>query len=266
MRFLRICLLVVLSLPAILHGQTNAVGTWKAVFVGPMGPRPQMVDDVIFSIEARGNGFTGTAKTEPEWPGVLIVSDVKLAGDKFSFIGTGKDGWTSNGQYHCCPRLAFAGTIKGDEMTLTMTWTSTERPDDPTATPLPMEAKRIKTGFSGTVDVRTPVTAASRPGVPETLDRRSRHDHSGRNNHRDRDVSGSRAHMPVNLVSNLDGSERTNIDRNSLPESQARRSRAAWRGAELVLTTTTPRLDATGAPIRSKRRRRCHSSRRPRYR
>ena len=54
--------------------------------------------------------------------------------------------------------------------------------------------------------------------------------------------------MPVTLVSNLDGSERTNIDRNSLPESQARRLRAAWRGAELVLTTTTPRLDATGAP------------------
>jgi hypothetical protein len=61
-------------------------------------------------------------------------------------------------------------------------------------------------------------------------------------------ISGSRAHMPVTLVYNLDGSERTNIDRNSLPESQARRSRAAWRGAELVLTTITPRLDATGAP------------------
>ena len=98
MRFLRMALLVVLSLPATLLGQTNAVGTWKAVFVGPMGPRPQMVDSVIFTIEARGNSFTGTAKTEPEWPGVLTVSDVKLAGDTLSFIGTGKDGWTSNGQ------------------------------------------------------------------------------------------------------------------------------------------------------------------------
>lgn len=61
-------------------------------------------------------------------------------------------------------------------------------------------------------------------------------------------VSGSRAHMPVKMVYNLDGSERTNIDRNTLPASQARTSRAAWRGAELVLTTITPRLDATGAP------------------
>lgn len=61
-------------------------------------------------------------------------------------------------------------------------------------------------------------------------------------------VSGGRAHQPVKLVYNLDGSERTNVDRNSLPESQVRRSRAAWRGAELVLTTITPRLDATGAP------------------
>lgn len=144
MRILRTALLVVLSLPALLIGQTNPVGTWKAVFVGPVGPRPQMVDHVIFTIEAHGNGFTGTAKTEPEWPGVLTVSDLKVAGDKLGFIGTGKDGWTSNGQYHCCPRLVFAGTIKGDEMALTMTWTSTERPDDPNATPLPMEAKRIK--------------------------------------------------------------------------------------------------------------------------
>lgn len=35
-------------------------------------------------------------------------------------------------------------------------------------------------------------------------------------------VSGSRAHAPVKAVYNLDGSERKNIDRNSLPASQER--------------------------------------------
>lgn len=69
---------------------------------------------------------------------------MKVEGDQLRFTGTGKTGWSVNGEYHCCPRLVFVGTIKGDEMKLTMTWTSTERPSDPNAQPLPMEAKRIK--------------------------------------------------------------------------------------------------------------------------
>src|SRR5215471_15132339 len=39
-------------------------------------------------------------------------------------------------------------------------------------------------------------------------------------------VSRGRAHAPVKLVYNLDGSERTNIDKNSVPASEAHRSRA----------------------------------------
>jgi hypothetical protein len=62
-------------------------------------------------------------------------------------------------------------------------------------------------------------------------------------------VSPSRANAPVKTVYNLDGSETRTIDRNSLPASQERVSRASWRGAHLVLTTIVPRVDApTGVP------------------
>jgi hypothetical protein len=143
LRFFRLLTLAALALPTLLSAQGNAVGNWKAVFVGPLGPRPKMVSAVTFSILATSNGLAGTARTEPEWPGDLTVSDVKLDGDQLSFTGTGKEGWSVNGVYHCCPRLVFVGTVKGDEMKLTMTWTSTEQPNDPSAQPVPMEAKRI---------------------------------------------------------------------------------------------------------------------------
>jgi hypothetical protein len=55
-------------------------------------------------------------------------------------------------------------------------------------------------------------------------------------------VSGSRAHAPVTLVYNLDGSERRNVDRNSVSGFPAERpTRAVWQGTRLALTTTAPR-------------------------
>lgn len=167
----------------------------------------------------------------------------------FGFVATGKDGWSVNGEYHCCPRLVFVGTIKGDEMTLTMRWTSTERPDNPTVTPLPMEAMRIQShaDFSGTwmFVPQSPAPASVFQtlwtGDPVTITQDA-------TTITVEYMSRSRSHQPVKLVYNLDGSERENIDRNSLPNSQTRRSRASWRGAELVLTTIVPRLDTAGAP------------------
>jgi hypothetical protein len=145
---LRLAVVALLAMPAVLAAQASAVGNWRAVFVGPIGPRPNMVGSVLFSVTAGPNGLTGTAKTMPEWPGDLDVTGITLDGNHLTFIGTGRDGWSVNRQYHCCPRLVFDGTIKGDQMTLTMTWTSTEAPNDPTAAVLPMEATRLPTGAS----------------------------------------------------------------------------------------------------------------------
>ena len=56
-------------------------------------------------------------------------------------------------------------------------------------------------------------------------------------------VSNTRAHAPVKLIYNLDGSERTNVDQNSGPGfSQERPTRAEWRGTSIALMTTAPRV------------------------
>jgi hypothetical protein len=147
MKFLRLAALTVVLLPLTLSAQMNAVGDWKAIFVGPIGPRPKMVDAVTFSIRMTPDGLTGTSRAS-NWPGDLDVSDVKLEGDRLTFTGTGKRGWSTQFaggpiEDHCCPKLVFDGTIRGDQMTLTMTWQSTERPDDPNAPQLPMQATRL---------------------------------------------------------------------------------------------------------------------------
>ena len=141
-------LLATLALATVtLAAQANPVGSWNAVFVGPMGDPPKMVDAITFSIQSTPAGLTGPARAA-EWPGDLVVSNVKLEGDRLSFTGTGSRGYSTRPaggpwEHHCCPKLVFVGTIQGDEMKLEMSWTSTDRPNDPTAKPLPMEAKRV---------------------------------------------------------------------------------------------------------------------------
>jgi hypothetical protein len=141
-------LLVAFTLATVsLSAQANPVGSWHAVFVGPMGDRPKIVDAITFSIQSTPAGLTGVARAA-EWPGDLVVTDLKFEGNRLSFTGTGKRGWSSSLPggpmvYHCCPKLVFVGTIQGDEMKLEMTWTSTEVTDDPTARTVPMEAKRV---------------------------------------------------------------------------------------------------------------------------
>jgi hypothetical protein len=127
--------------------QTDPTGSWRAVFVGPMGDRPKMVGAITFTIQSTPTGLTGTARAA-EWPGDLEVSEIKLDGDRLSFVGIGKRGYSTRMpggplEHYCCPKLIFDGTIQGDEMKLEVTWTSTHLVTDPNARSLPMEAKRV---------------------------------------------------------------------------------------------------------------------------
>lgn len=149
--------LALLTAPLSAQTTTNPVGNWKAVFVGPIGPRPKMVDVITFSIQSTPTGLAGTAQAA-SWPGELEVSDLKFEGSRLTFIGTGKEGWSTGVggnpmQYHCCPKLKFAGTIQGDQMKLMLTWTSTEF-DDPNKEALPMEATRVSGGAAPVQEVR----------------------------------------------------------------------------------------------------------------
>ena len=147
MKSFRLGIGALVLLTSSLSAQTTATpfGTWKAVFVGPIGPRPKMVAEITFSIQSTPNGLTGTAQAS-SWPGELEVSDLKFEGSRLSFTGTGKKGWSTGiggvTTQHCCPKLKFDGTIRGDEMSLMLIWTSTEY-DGSDKEPLPMEAKRI---------------------------------------------------------------------------------------------------------------------------
>ena len=126
-----------------LAAQTNAVGSWRAAFVGPTGSRPLTIEAVTFTVTQTAGGLAVKALAG-SWPGELDVADVKLDGATLTFTGTGQSGWSTTGEgYRCCPKLMFTGTIEGDDMTLTMTWQTTDRPDDPKAHVYPMEAKRL---------------------------------------------------------------------------------------------------------------------------
>lgn len=138
--------LALISVALSAQSAPDPVGNWRAVFVGPIGPRPMMVDAITFSIQSTPEGLKGTARAS-NWPGDLEVSDLKLTGNRLTFTGTGTKGWSTSAggsgmQYYCCPKLIFDGTIRGDEMSLMLTWTSTEY-DGSDKAPLPMEAKRI---------------------------------------------------------------------------------------------------------------------------
>ena len=122
------------------------LGRWRAEFTGPVETRPQMVSNIDFSIESTPKGLSGSAITLPEWPGRLEVTEIKVQGDRLSFVGTGKQGSTTGRadevRYRCCPKLLFVGTVKGDEMVLTLTWTSTA--SNASARELPMKATRVR--------------------------------------------------------------------------------------------------------------------------
>ena len=147
MKLSRLAIVALALLTSSLSAQTptSPVGNWKAVFTGPIGPRPKMVAEITFSIQSTPAGLTGTAQAE-SWPGDLEVSDLKFEGNRLRFTGIGKKGWSTGiggvTTQHCCPKLKFDGTIEGDKMTLMLIWTSTEY-DDSEKEPLPMEARRI---------------------------------------------------------------------------------------------------------------------------
>ncbi len=139
---LPVLVLVGVATPA----QSPVAGDWKAVFIGPMGPRPKMVDAITFSIRESPNGLMGTARAS-QWPGDLEVTELKLDGDRLSFTGTGKLGSATVYQgvrtEYCCPKLIFEGNIRGSEIDIALTWASTDPQASGRSDPLPMLAKRV---------------------------------------------------------------------------------------------------------------------------
>ena len=64
-------------------------GVWEAVFTGPMGERPKMVSEIVFTLASSGNALTGAVHAAA-WPGDATVSDGKIDGDRVTFTMIGK--------------------------------------------------------------------------------------------------------------------------------------------------------------------------------
>ena len=118
-----IFLLAVLSLSAF---AADVTGNWKASMDSPNGSM-----EFTIVLKADGNVVTGSMQSQM---GEMKIEDGKLDGDKISFaISPGDFG-----------KLTYSGTVKGDEMTLTMAFPAGGGPGGDMPAMPPMVAKRAK--------------------------------------------------------------------------------------------------------------------------
>jgi hypothetical protein len=138
--------LILLATLAVNASPNDLDGTWRAVFVGPMGPQPKMVSEMVFNLKVSGKQLTGMAHMA-SWPGDAPISDGKIDGDHISFVTVGKLPWASSGQGGASsgyPRLKLDGTIHGNDMKLTLIWDSVMiYGEQPESSKLEMEGKKI---------------------------------------------------------------------------------------------------------------------------
>jgi hypothetical protein len=135
MKLLRLALILMATV-ALYASDTDVTGTWKAVFVGPMGERPKMFTKVMLDLKVDGNKLTGMAHIKG-WPGDAEITDGKIDGDRFSFTTIGT--LSSSSGY---PKMRYVGTLTGKEMKLTMFMGAVGR-DDREARKLEMEGKKV---------------------------------------------------------------------------------------------------------------------------
>ncbi len=115
-------------------------GVWRAVFTGPMGERPKMVSEIVFTLNSIGTDLTGIVHAAV-WPGDAPVTDGRIDGDKVTFSMTGHLPFQANG-VEGYPKLCFTGTRNGDDMKIGLLWT-VARSACKDGKLLPMAAKRV---------------------------------------------------------------------------------------------------------------------------
>jgi hypothetical protein len=146
MRF-TLCALILLATLSLKASANDLNGTWKAVFIGPIGERPKMVSEMVFTFQVDGNKLTGDAHIA-NWPGDVPISDGKIDGDRISFMVIGKLPWTSRYGHGPTtsgyPKLVFNGTMSGHEMKIILNWGSIlTSGEEHSGRDLDMKAKKV---------------------------------------------------------------------------------------------------------------------------
>ena len=116
MRGLRIVAVLLSILAVDVAAQVAPAGRWRAVLV-----RDEFADfnQVILDLDVDGTKLTGTADVGhsalvPGYPGLNMIDDGKIDGNRFSFTWTAPRA-SSGGYLH----MKFTGTVDGDRMKLT---------------------------------------------------------------------------------------------------------------------------------------------------
>ena len=94
-------------------GGNRIEGKWAVEYVS--GLQMKTIGGADLEFKAAGNTLTGTANVGHGWPGAAPISDGRIDGDRISFTIQGRQ-WSSTGY----PKMRFTGTVRGDEIKLTM--------------------------------------------------------------------------------------------------------------------------------------------------
>ena len=125
---------------AAVSSRSSLDGVWRAEFTGPLGERPKMVSEIVFSLQSTASSLTGTVHAD-HWPGDAAISDGRVDGDRVRFTMTGHLPFEANGVTGY-PKLCFDGVRTGADMKIELRWTEAQSACSEGRL-LPMTAKRI---------------------------------------------------------------------------------------------------------------------------
>jgi hypothetical protein len=105
-------MLILLAAIALAAPAADVAGNWQ---FDPEGDPPRTVGSIVLKLRVSGDQVTGIADIG-SWPGSAPIEDGKIEGDKITFTARGQRDSTTGK-----PKCSFVGTLRNDEMSLTMT-------------------------------------------------------------------------------------------------------------------------------------------------
>lgn len=142
--------LILLAALTLNAAPTDLSGTWKVVYSGPPRTGPKTIGSIILDLKVDGKVVTGTAHIGP-WPGVALIADGKIDGDRLTFTATGTLDSTTG-----IPTCKFDVVVHDDKMIVTMR-------------PLRMRAARLRRDVNTSTQARESWTS----GLPKANRRQS---------------------------------------------------------------------------------------------
>ena len=104
--------MTVLTATSLAAAPADFAGTWKVKYAGPPMSGPKTIGEMIFAITVSGNHVMGMAHLGV-WPGVALIADGKVKGDRISFTARGYLSSTTG-----IPTCLLEGTMSEGELVI----------------------------------------------------------------------------------------------------------------------------------------------------